>query len=469
MGTGPVILFLFSTIMKYTQHHTKIIKLGTPIVLGQLGNVILGFIDTIMVGHYSAEALSSAGFVTNLFNLGIVALIGFSYGATPIIGAHYGRKDDDKVGASFKDSIYANILCGALVILIYTLLYFNLHNLGQPEELLPVMRPYFLAYLFTMPFIVMFNSLKQFTDTVAATKTAMWAIIIGNVTNIILNYLLIYGVCGFPRMGLTGAGIATLISRIVMIVIMYILIKQQKRFSIYSKGFREHSTRMGEIRNFFRIGTPLGLQMGMETASFSLASLLMGWLGATELAAFQVMCTTGSLCFLIYYGIGAAASIRISHYRGRGDWTSLHNCANASLHIILAMAAILSIFIAVFRNELAAMFTSDSNIQVMFTALLVPMLAYQISDGIQTNYANALRGIEVTKPLGVYAFISYICLALPTSYILGFTFDMGAMGVAYGLPFGLTSAAILYYLRFRKEIKLNTAIKPHEQQQTANI
>ena len=172
-----------------------------------------------------------------------MALIGFSYGATPIIGAHYGRKDDDKVGASFKDSIYANILCGALVILIYTLLYFNLHNLGQPEELLPVMRPYFLAYLFTMPFIVMFNSLKQFTDTVAATKTAMWAIIIGNVTNIILNYLLIYGVCGFPRMGLTGAGIATLISRIVMIVIMYILIKQQKRFSIYSKGFREHSTR----------------------------------------------------------------------------------------------------------------------------------------------------------------------------------------------------------------------------------
>ncbi|MBR6649485.1 MAG: MATE family efflux transporter, partial [Bacteroidaceae bacterium] len=170
------------------------------------------------------------------------------------------------------------------------------------------------------------------------------------------------------------------------------------------------------------------------------------------------MCITGSLCFLIYYGIGAAASIRISHFRGRGDWTNVHHCANASLHIILVAAVILSVFIAVFKNEFASLFTTDSKIQAMFTALLVPMLAYQISDGIQTNYANALRGIQVTKPLGIYAFISYICLALPVSYILGFTLKMGAIGVAYGLPIGLTIAAILYYLRFRKEIINKTSI-----------
>lgn len=444
--------------MNYKPLYSSILRLGTPIVLGQLGNVILGFIDTIMVGHYSADALSSAGFVTNIFNLGIVALIGFSYGATPVIGAYYGRKENDNVGASFKDSIFANTICGAGVIFIYTLLYFNLHNLGQPEELVPIMRPYFLTFLLAMPFIVMFNCFKQFTDTVAATKTAMWAIIIGNITNVILNYLLIYGVCGFPRLGLTGAGIATLISRVIMVLIMYIMIKRQKKFSIYGNGFRSHKTTRNDVATLFRIGTPLGLQMGMETASFSLASLLMGWLGATELAAFQVMCITGSLCFLIYYGIGAAASIRISHFRGRGDWTNVHHCANASLHIILVAAVILSVFIAVFKNEFASLFTTDSKIQAMFTALLVPMLAYQISDGIQTNYANALRGIQVTKPLGIYAFISYICLALPVSYILGFTLKMGAIGVAYGLPIGLTIAAILYYLRFRKEIINKTSI-----------
>ena len=438
--------------MKYKTHYNSILRLGTPIVLGQLGNIIQGFIDTIMVGHYSAEALSSAGFVTNIFNLGIVALIGFSYGATPIIGAFYGRKDNDNVGASFKDSIYANAICGAFIIFIYTLLYFNIHNLGQPEELLPIMRPYFFIFLLTMPFIVMFNCFKQFTDTVAATKTAMWTIIAGTITNIILNYLLIYGLCGLPEMGLTGAGIATLIARILMVLMLYIFIKKQKKFRVYSNGYRKHKTKSKDVYTLFRVGTPLGLQMGMETASFSLASLLMGWLGATELAAFQVMCITGSLCFLVYYGIGAASSIRMSHFRGRGDWTNVHHCANASLHIILISAVILSTLIAVLRNEFAAIFTADSEIQTMFTALLMPMLAYQISDGIQTNYANALRGIQVTKPLGLYAFISYICLALPISYIMGFTFNMGAIGVAYGLPIGLTTAAVLYYTRFKKEI-----------------
>lgn len=438
--------------MKYKPYYGSILRLGAPIVLGQLGNVILGFIDTIMVGHYSADALSSAGFVTNIFNLGIVALIGFSYGATPIIGAFYGRGEQDNVGAAFKDSIAANIVCGAGVTLIYTILYFNLHNLGQPAELIPLMRPYFLTYLLAMPFIVLFNCFKQFTDTVAATKTAMWVIIIGNITNIILNYLLIYGVCGMPRLGLTGAGIATLISRILMAAIMYALIKKQRKFSIYNKGFHEHKTRRSDVAALFGVGTPLALQMGMETASFSLASLLMGWLGATELAAFQIMCTTGSLCFLIYYGIGAAACIRMSHYRGRRQWDKVHLTSNAGLHIILVAAIILSLLIATLRNEFAALFTDDEAIQTMFTALLVPMLAYQISDGIQTNFANALRGIEITKPLGTYAFISYISLALPISYILGFTMQMGAIGVAMGLPVGLTTAAILYYRRFRKEI-----------------
>ncbi len=447
-------------IKQYRTHYGIILRLGAPIVLGQLGNVVLGFIDTIMVGHYSANALSSAGFVNNLFNLGIIAILGFSYGATPVIGAYYGRKENNNVGKAFKDSIWANSLFGTIIICIYTLLYINIDKLGQPEELLPLMRPYYMTILLSLPFTILFYSFKQFTDTVAATKTAMWVIIIGNLTNIILNYLLIYGIAGMPEMGLTGAGLATLISRVLMIAIYFVLIARGKKFEVYKSGFHSHSSGKKEIKKLFIIGTPLALQMGMETASFSLASLLMGWLGATELAAFQVMCITGSLCFLIYYGIGAAASIRMSHYRGRKEWESVAQTANASLHIILLSAIVLSLGIVLFKYQLASIFTDDSNIQEMFIALLIPMLAYQMSDGIQTNYANALRGIEVTKPLGIYAFISYICMALPTSYLLGFKFNMGAIGVAYGLPIGLTVAAILYFIRFRKEIKRQIEKQP---------
>lgn len=439
-------------IQRYSKHYSTIIRLGTPIVLGQLGNVILGFIDTIMVGQYSGAALSAAGFVNNIFNLGIFAMLGFSYGATPIIGAFYGRQENDNVGHSFRDSIWANILFGTIVIAAYSLLYINIGNLNQPEELLPLMRPYFLILLASLPFVILFNSFKQFTDTVAATKTALWVIIIGNFTNVVMNYLLIFGVCGFPEMGLKGAGIATLLSRVLMALLFVMFIIGQKRFSSYKSGFKARRSKRSDVKKLFKVGTPLAVQMGMETASFSLASLLMGWIGAVELAAFQVMCTTGSLCFLVYYGIAAASCIRISHFRGRGEWEKVNETATASLHIILAVAAVLSTGIIIFKCQLAAAFTSDTSIQKMFIAMLIPMLAYQVSDGIQINYANALRGIAVTKPMSIYALISYIMLALPVSYIFGFIFNLGGIGIAYGLPVGLTTAAILYYCRFRKEI-----------------
>ena len=356
------------------------------------------------------------------------------------------------MGHSFRDSVWANIIFGTIIIMAYSLLYINIGNLNQPEELLPLMRPYFLTLLASLPFVVLFNSFKQFTDSVAATQTAMWVIIVGNITNAVLNYMLIFGACGFSEMGLTGAGIATMLSRVLMAVLFILIIAKQKKFSNYKTGFKTHRSKRKDVTKMFKVGTPLAVQMGMETASFSIASLLMGWIGAVELAAFQVMCTTGSLCFLVYYGIAAAACIRISHYRGRGEWEQVKETATASLHIILFVAAILSAGIIIFKCQLAAIFTSDTNIQNMFIALLIPMLAYQVSDGIQINYANALRGIAVTKPMSIYAIISYILLALPVSYILGFIFDMGGIGVAYGLPVGLTSAAILYFMRFRKEI-----------------
>ena len=441
-----------NAIARYRPHYRNIVRLGTPIVLGQLGNVILGFIDTIMVGQYSGDALSAAGFVNNMFNLGIFAMLGFSYGATPIIGAFYGRKENDNVGRSFRDSIWANALFGTIIIAAYTILYLNIGNLNQPEELLPLMRPYFITLLASLPSVVLFNSFKQFTDTIAATKTAMWIILAGNITNAALNYLLIFGVAGLPELGLLGAGVATLTSRIIMAMLFIAAVSRSNKFTAYRDGFAAHRSKRHDVIEMFKVSAPLAVQMGVETASFSLASLLMGWLGATELAAYQVMCITGSLCFLVYYGIAAAACIRISHYRGRGEWEKVSETATASLHIIFCVAFVLSLGIALFRNELAAIFTADKAIQAMFTALLIPMLAYQVSDGIQVNYANALRGIAVTKPTSIYAIIAYILLAIPVSYIFGFVLDMGCIGVAYGLPVGLTTAAILYFSRFRKEI-----------------
>ena len=382
-------------------YYKDLLKLGLPIMIGQLGIIVLSFADTMMVGRCGTAELAAASFVNNMFNLVIVFSTGFSYGLTPVVGNHYGRGECSSVGRMLKNGLAVNAVAALGLMMLMSVLYFNIHRLGQPAELLPLMRPYYIVLLISLLPVLLFNAFKQFADGITDTVTPMFVLLGGNVLNIFLNWVLIYGKLGAPAMGLLGAGVATLTARVAMLLCFALVFFKAKRYRPYVQGFHESRINRQDFVLLNKMGMPVGLQMGMETASFSLASLLMGWLGATELAAFQVMCITGSLCFLVYYGIGAAASIRISHHYGRGEWENIRITATAAFHIIMLVAAILSIAIALSQNHLAMLFTTDKSIQTMFAALLIPMLAYQVSDGIQINYANALRGIEVTKPLGL--------------------------------------------------------------------
>ena len=204
-------------------HYKALFKLGIPIVIGQLGMIILGFADTLMIGHHSTEDLGAASFVNNMFNLAIIFATGFSYGLTPIVGSLFGRGEQKAVGRTLKNALLVNGLIGILLTLIMGTLYLNIHRLGQPEELLPLMRPYYIVLLISLIFVMLFNAFKQFADGITDTKTPMWLLIGGNVLNIIGNWLLIYGHFGFPEMGLLGAGIATLSSRILMLMVFIAL------------------------------------------------------------------------------------------------------------------------------------------------------------------------------------------------------------------------------------------------------
>ena len=203
--------------MQQTQrHHYKpLLEIGVPIVIGQLGTIILGFADTLMIGHHSTIELGAAGLVNNIFTLGLLFYLGFSYGLTPIVGRLFGMGRTDEIGQKVKNSIVANMVVGLLLMAMMMLLYLNLHNIGQPEELLPIIRPYFLVNLVSIPFVGMFNTLKQFFDGITRTQVPMWVMIGGNVVNILFNWLLIYGVGPFPELGLLGAGIYTMGWRVV--------------------------------------------------------------------------------------------------------------------------------------------------------------------------------------------------------------------------------------------------------------
>lgn len=193
----------------YAPHYRALLQLGIPLVIGQIGTIIQGFADTLMIGHHSATELAAASFVTSMFNLALIFAIGFSYGLTPIVGSLYGQEKKERIGCMLKNGIAANGMLSLLLMAILGVLYLNLDNMGQPKELVPIMRPYFLVNLVSVPFALLFNTVKQFFDGITCTKVAMWTTVVCNLFNILGNWVFIYGKLGFPEMGLLGAGLST--------------------------------------------------------------------------------------------------------------------------------------------------------------------------------------------------------------------------------------------------------------------
>ena len=436
------------------QHYRTLLALGIPIVIGQIGVIILGFADTLMIGHHSTTELAAASFVNNMFNLAIIFSTGFSYGLTPIVGSLFGRGMRSDVGRALKNSLAANTLLAILVCGVMTGVYVAIPNMGQPEELIPYIRPYFLILLTSIPFVLWFNGFKQFADGITDTKVSMWILLGGNVLNIIGNYILIYGKLGLPEMGLSGAGISTLCSRILMVIIFVALFFMTDRYKEFKEGFRHGKVNKAEFTHLNKLGWPIAGQMGMETASFSLSAIMIGWLGSMELASYQIMMAVSQVCFMMYYGMGAAVSVRISNFHGQGDMENVRRTANHGFHIILVMLLMTGIPIFLLRNHIGGWFTDSGEVSQMVASVIYPFLLYQLGDALQINFANSLRGIADVKPMLLYAFIAYFVISLPAGYILGFVLDGGLTGVWMAFPFGLTSAGVMYWLRFRKKTQL---------------
>lgn len=421
-------------------------------MIGQLGVIILGFADTIMVGRYGTDELAAAGFVNNLFNLVIVFSTGFSYGLTPLVGGHFGRGEHSGAGRMLRSALSVNGIVALVLMGIMGGLYMNIHRLGQPAELLPLIRPYYLVLLVSLLFVLLFNAFKQFSDGVTDTLTPMYIMLGGNLLNIFGNWLLIYGNLGMPEMGLLGAGVATLVSRAVMLAVFFIVFMVARRYTPYRAGFVSSRSSGGDIRALFRMGMPVGLQMGMETASFSLTAIMVGWIGTAALAAHQVMLTVGQLGFMMYYGMAAAVAVLASNHHGRSDHEAVRDTVSSGFRIILAMAVVVCVPLLLLRNQIGYLFTDDVQVVQMVSMLVIPFVVYQFGDGLQCNYSNALRGICQVKQVSKYAFIAYFLVSLPSAYIFGFVFDWGLTGIWCSFPLGLTTAGFLFWRRYRRSI-----------------
>ena len=445
--------------MNHLTHYKALAQLALPIMVGQLGMLLVGFADTIMIGHHSTQELAAASFVNNLLTLAIVTGIGFSLGLTPVVGALQGQKRQAEAGLALKSSLVANTLVALGLIAAALVLYLFLDRLGQPEELLPIIRPYYLIVTLAMLPVMWFNSGRQFTDGIAKPQYGMWILLAGNGLNILGNWLLINGIGPFPELGLNGAGISTIFARSCMALTYLFLIGRGRRFQRYRVGLFRHRGMRPMVKRLFHLGTPMAMQSGMECASFSLCAILVGWIGTLALASHQIMCIISQFNFMIYLGLGTAVSIRTSHFYGQGRINKVRQTAASGFRLMLLLEVVLSALLFTVHDVMGGWFTDNTEVTAMVSSLFVVFVAYQFGDGMQINYANALRGITDVKALALIAFVAYFLISLPASYLFAFPLDMGLVGVWLGFPFGLTSAGVMLWWRFQRQTKHKSVVK----------
>lgn len=431
----------------------EILKIGLPIMLGQACVIILAFADNIMIGWHSVDELAASSFVNNVMNLFILTELGFATGMTPMIGADNGTGNIKGIGITVKNGLMTNGIIGGISIILLTIIYFCLDHFGQAPELMPYIKPYFAIIGTSTLFALGFNVLKQFTDGICRPMISMTLLMIGNLLNIFGNWVLIYGKLGFPEMGLTGAGISTLVSRALILLVFVVFIFKSKKMNEYARAIKEALLSRGEMKTVFKMGYPVGIQMALESSTFTFAAVMAGWLGVIQLAAHQVVITISQLFFLMMQGLSFAVSILVSNAFGRKDLGSVREYARKGYFMTLGISATLSALLYCFRYQAAGIFTDSPEVSAMAVSLFFLLFAYQFGDGLQLCFANVLRGIQDVRPIMYAAFVSYYLIAIPSAYVLGFKTSLGIRGIWLGFPIGLTLAGIFFYARYRSDLK----------------
>lgn len=435
---------------KYLSDYKQIARLGLPIVVGQAGMILVGFADNIMVGRYTTEALSSASFVNNVFNMANLACMGFTYGITPLVGALFGRGEEGKIGSLMRNALVLNVIYTLLVTLVMGGIYLNLDRLGQPAELMPLIRPYYLLALCGLLPMTLYGVWAQCSYGMRGTQMPMWIILAANLLNVCGNYVLIYGHFGAPELGLFGAGLATLGSRIFTALAIIAIFASGRKYGIVRHGFSAGRLKGKALGELGRTSLPVSLQLLFETAAFSGAAIFVGWLGKIELAAFQVMVTVGTLGFCFYYSLGSATSVLVANAAGRGDHRAMRRVGFAGYHLTLLMALCASLTFLLAGRHLIGIFTPDPAVITVALTLIPPLLCYQLGDATQVNFANALRGTSRVMPMLWIALVSYVIVGLPSTYVIGILLGGGIVGIFYSFSVSLFLAGALFLTFFLK-------------------
>lgn len=442
---------------QYTKEFRYTIKLSVPVILGMLGHTFVQFADNIMVGQLGTAELAAVSLGNSFVFIAMSLGIGFSTAITPLVAEADGAGNKDSAKSSLKHGL---ILCTMISVALFLLILLAkplMYLMKQPQEVVTLAMPYLDLVALSLVPLVIFQAFKQFTEGLSETRYPMYATVIANIVNIVLNYLLIFGSFGFPKLGIVGAAIGTLVSRIIMVLYIWLLLKKKNKFHDYVTGFNFKKIEKRVMRKIIALGFPSALQMFFEVAIFTAAIWLSGVLGKNPQAANQIALNLSSMTFMFGMGLGVAAMIRVGNQKGLQNFKELRRIAQSIFFLTFLLEIVFAILFLLGRNWFPTLYldindvmnVADNNEVIYLAAQLLLVAAFfQISDGVQVVVLGALRGLQDVKIPTLITFIAYWGIGFPVSYYLGLHTNLESIGIWLGLLTGLTASAIMLYIRF---------------------
>lgn len=410
--------------------------------------MMVGVADSVMVGRLGTVPLASVSLANSIFGVVMLFGIGVSYAMTPLVATADGARDAKASSGILKHGIILNAVIGILLFTICYLITYLLPYLDQDEGVLNGALPYYLVLSLSIFPLMLFQTGRQFAEGLSMTRQAMYISVAGNILNIFLNYILIFGKLGFEPQGLMGAGYATLTMRIFMPLVMAMYILMSKKLQDYRIHFGSVKIQKAIFIKMLRIGVPSGLQYVFEIGAFSASAIMTGWFGAVPLAAHQIALNLSALTYMAATGLAAAGTIRMGNQLGRRDYVTLRKAGWTIFMMVAVFMALSCLTFILARNFLPTLYIDDIPVIELASVLLIIAALFQISDGLQAVGLGVLRGLSDVKVPTMVTLVAYWLIAIPTGYVFGVYLNLGAKGVWYGLLIGLSLAAIAHIVRF---------------------
>ena len=460
--------YILSKFSTYTREFKYNIKLAYPVMIGMLGHTFVQFVDNVMVGQLGTAELAAISLGNSFVFIGMSIGIGFSQAITPLIAEADGAKNDKDISGIFEHSF---LICIILGIVLFLLVFLNrnlLYSMNQPVEVVELASPYLFWVSFSLISIVTFQSFRQFADGLSFTRAAMYSTLVGNTINVILNFVLIFGFWIFPKLGVEGAAIGTLISRLCMLTFIIFYLKLHKKLSKYIKRFFPTKVEIERIKKILYLGLPSALHSFFEVAFFISAVWMSGFIGKNSQAANQIALNLSSMTYMVALGVGVAAMIRVGNQKGMMNFRKLREVAISTLLLIIIIDFFFCLIFLIFNDLLPLLYLDPSNpsnlndvneVLTIASKLLIVAGVFQLFDGIQAVVLGALRGMQDVNKPAIIIFFSYGILGFPISYFLGFHTSLAIVGIWIGLLSGLFFSSLFLFLRFnylsKKIILLN--------------